>query len=78
MATPAMTGDPNLQRYLRDEYWKARDQGLSKREAHKYSFAQMLQAKKQGFIPEEEIEEVEGTEEPEERENPYMSVLYKE
>jgi hypothetical protein len=51
MPTPAMTGDPNLQRYLSDQYHYYRDQGMSKHEAHSAAFQDMLQAKQQGFIP---------------------------
>ena len=50
MSTPMMTGDPNLQNYLRDRklYW--RNQGYSRRDADSIAFQEMLQAKEQGYI----------------------------
>ena len=57
MATPAMTGDPNLQRYLTDQYHFYRDQGMTKSEAHSLSFQDMLSAKQQGFVPAPETPE---------------------
>jgi hypothetical protein len=62
-----MTGDPNLQRYLRDQYRAARDSGLTKREAHSLAFQEMLAAKQNGYIIEEE-----------QPADPYMEVIYKE
>jgi len=56
MATPAMTGDPNLQRYLTDQFHFYRDQGMSKSEAHSAAFQDMLTAKQQGFVPAPEEE----------------------
>lgn len=51
MATPAMTGDPVLQRYLSDQYHLYRDQGMTKSEAHSIAFQDMLAAKQQGYVP---------------------------
>ena len=50
MPIPAMTGDPNLQQYLKDQYRYYRDQGYSKRDAHSLSFQDMLQARENGYI----------------------------
>jgi len=58
MATPAFTGDPNLARYLTDQYHYYHDQmGLPKAEAHSAAFADMLAAKEQGFVPVQETPE---------------------
>jgi hypothetical protein len=68
MTYGAMTGDLTLQRYLRDQYWAARDQGLNKRDAHSVAFQEMIAAKEQGYIVDEEPEP----------QDPYMDVIYKD
>lgn len=67
MVYGVMTGNPALQRYLRDQYWAARDAGMTKREAHSVAFHEMLEANDLGYIIEEE---------PEELVNPYKDVIY--
>jgi hypothetical protein len=60
MATPAMTGDPVLQRYLSDRYHFYHDQeGRNKSESHSMAFQDMLQAKQQGYVPADETQEPE-------------------
>ena len=53
----SFTGDPNLQRYLADQYRLYHDQGMTKSEAHAAAFQDMLAAKEQGFIPVQETAE---------------------
>lgn len=61
-----MTGDPNLQRFLKDRYNELHDQGYSKSQAHAIAFQEMLQAKQQGYI---EVVEQEPA-------DPYLEVIY--
>lgn len=70
MATPIMTGNLTLQRYLRDQYWAARDAGMTKHEAHSVSFQEMLEANDLGYIIEDEETDTE------EMVNPYKNVIY--
>jgi predicted transcriptional regulator len=74
MVYGVMTGNKVLQTYLREQYWAARDAGLTKKEAHQVAFQEMLQANDQGYIITEEGEFVE----EEEIENPYIKVICSE
>ena len=68
MPHPAMTGDLVLQNYLRDQYWAFRNAGYSKADAHSLAFQKMLEAKAQGYIVEDQPQQV----------DPYTAVLYEE
>jgi hypothetical protein len=64
----SFTGDPNLQRYLADQYRLYHDQGMTKSEAHAAAFQDMLSAKEQGFIP--------GPEAPEDQQPDALDAVY--
>jgi len=66
MPTPMMTGDPNLQAYLNERKREYRIAGYSQREINSLAFRDMLQAKRQGYIPDI----------PEAQQAPELDVVY--